>query len=307
VTRKTQFPLSLYRVSRRAPPSSEDLLDALGAALGAGATVADALKLVASAGPASARAARLVEEGLAGGLARALANANLLAPDEEPLVQLGERESCVASSLAFTVARRRQRRARRRAAWGALAGPLAFAVLTLLFDPLPQVMLGTGSFAGALRNLAWLAASTALLMLGVPRILRRAKLRALVDKLPFARRLSRLERESGAALLVASFARPSELGPAAADARTLSEPFALACAAGVRAGDLPSRLRAFHDATEQTFLVRLRVILRVIAFTAAAALAARSATKLFTLPIGGDLQNLPEMQDLDHQLDELMK
>jgi hypothetical protein len=294
-------------VSRRAPPSSEDLLDAIGAAIGAGASTADALKLIASAGPASARAARLVEERLAGGLASALAGAKLLAPDEEPLVQLGERESCVASALSFTVARRRQRRARRRAAWGAVAGPLVFAALTLLFDPLPQIMMGTGSIGGALRNLGWLAAVTAAVMLGLPRILRVVKIRALADQLPFARTLSQLERESGAALLAASFARPTELGPAAADARALSESFALACASGARAGDLPSRLRALHDHTEQTFLVRLRVVLRAIAFAAAAVLAARSATKLFSMPIGGDLQNSPELQDLDRQLNEMMK
>ena len=308
----------------RTPPTRDELLAALASALASGASPPAALAWLAGAGPASARVARQLEEGLkSGSLSSALTSAGLVAADEAAVVAAGD----ASAALAWTVDWRRIRAERRRAIRGAVIGPLAFAALTLLAEPLPSLVMGAGLFGGALRATLLLAAATAALWFGVPRLLVRR--RAWFARVPFVGALLRLDEEDAAAALVAAFAARDNLGAAPSVARaiaapfaesliaaaadpslrapSLSESFALALSVGARQGELPARMAAFHADRARTLTARLRRVARVVAFAVAAAVAVQATSHLLSGPLpglGGNVDT-PEMRELERELDSI--
>jgi hypothetical protein len=113
----------------------------------------------------------------------------------------------------------------------------------------------------------------------------------------------RAARAAGAQLQVDALAAVAA-DPAAA-VPTFSEPFALALQVGLRAGDLPERLAAFHRAAEAEWTARLRTIARVFAFTLLAIVALHGVAKLVTTPLGGNLGESPEIKELEKELENL--
>jgi type II secretory pathway component PulF len=318
----------------RTPPTTADLLETLAASCEAGLASGETLALIARAGPASARVARQLSEGLRSGtLTAALGTSKLLAQEEQPVVALGEEVGRLPSSLRWAVERNRARSERRRAIRGAVIGPLLFAMLTLLAEPLPAVVLSAGTFWTALRPVILLAASATVAFLVLPRIFARAirsqRAQALLSPVPLVGSLMRLETEASAAALIAAFsdshdlalapravravgagAYADALAVAAADplasVPTFSEPFALALEVGLRAGDLPTRLAAVHRAAQETLTVRLRATARVLAFTVLAFVALHGVLKLLSTPLPGlgrDLGGSPELRELERELE----
>jgi hypothetical protein len=315
-------------------PAAEDLLEALAATLETTGSPVEALELVTRAGPSSARRARSIRNRLRDGtLATALAAEGLLTSEQRELVNLGEESARLPAALRWVVERRRVSRERQRAIRGVAMGPLALAIMTLLTEPLPAVVMGAGSFGHAIFSASLLLAATAALLLGIPRLLAHqtigARVRALAAAVPLVRALVRLETEERAASIVAAFANARELALAPLAARvvvpqpyvaalahaatdpfapltTLSESFGLALVAGVQCGDLPARFAAFAAAAARATTARLLAIARVAAYAVVLAVFLHAALQLLAGPLpgmGGGLGNSPELRELERELE----
>lgn len=322
--------------THRSAPRHEDVLEAFASALEAGLTPADALALIARAGPTSARLAGTIKEALRGGsVASALAAARLLAADEKAVITVGEEVARVASALRWAVDRERIRRDRRRALLATIIGPLTFAALTMLTEPLPAVVMGTGSFARAIGGVILLVATAAAALVGLPRLLAHPSLgpriRAIGMALPLVGPLLRQEAEDRAAAVIAAFADPGDLALAARVARLVvpplfadalataaadpfasvigfSESFGLALVVGGRAADLPARIGAFHQTAARALTARLRSVARTLAWVVVLVVVAHSAAQLLSTSIpglGGDLKSSPEMRELERELNSI--
>jgi hypothetical protein len=314
----------------RTPPSTEDLLEALAATLELGVAPIEALALVARAGPASARVARQLSEALrTQTLTVALTVQKLLAPEERALVAFAEETARLPSALRWVVERRRIRSERHRVLVGSTVGPLLFTVLTLVAEQVPAVFLGTSSFWGTLRTIVLVGASVACVVLGLTRAPRLPRARLALSRVPLLSSLLQLDDEAATDALITVFADRNDLaltlpatralyaGPyaealaaVAADplgsVPTFSEPFALALRVGLRVGDLPARLAAFHRAAQAKLTARLRVLARVLAYTVLSVVVLHGLLKFLSSPlpgIGGDLGNSPEMRELERELE----
>ena len=315
-------------------PAVEDLLEALAATLAATASTTEALAVVGRAGPASARRARALQNRLRSGtLATALAAEGLVTPSEEAVVRVGEEAARLPAALRWVAEQRRSGRERQRAIRGVVVGPLALALVTLLTEPLPAVVMGAGSFGPAIASSSLLLAATALLLLGVPRLLEHARagarIRAWAAAVPLVRGLVDRETEARAASIVAAFAdeRALALAPTAARAvvappfaaaltqaatdpfapvTTFSESFGLALVAGAQLGDLPSRFTRFAAAAARAMTGRLVAIARVAAYATVLAVFLHAALRLLATPLpgmGGDFGSSPELRELERELD----
>ncbi len=217
----------------------------------------------------------------------------------------------------------------------AVIGPLTFAALTMLSGPLPAVVMGTGSFARAIVDVILLGAVAAGALVGLPRLLAHpslgARIHAVGMSLPLVGALFRQEAEDRAAALIAAFAEPADLALAARVARfavpppyaqalesaaadpfasvvAFSESFGLALAVGGRAGDLPARIGAFHQAAARALTARLRGVARTLAFAVVMVVVAQSVFKLLSTSIpgvGGDLGSSSEMRELERELNSI--
>jgi type II secretory pathway component PulF len=322
--------------SKRSSPQNEDVLEAFASALEAGLTAAEALAVIARAGPTSARLARTIEASLAqGGVANALHATRLLGGDGKAVISVGEEVARLAPALRWAVDRERIARQRRRAILAAIIGPLSFAALTMLSGPLPAVVMGTGSFARAIGEVILLGVVAAGALVGLPRLFEHpalgARIRAAGMSLPLVGALFRQEAEDRAAGVVAAFADPADLALAArvgrfvvpppyADALAtaaadpfasvvaFSESFGLALAVGGRTGDLPARIGAFHQAAARALTARLRGVARTLAYAVVLVVVAQSVGKLLSTSIpglGGDLGSSSEMRDLEKELNSI--
>lgn len=317
----------------RAAPATYELLEALAANLET-ATAPEALAVIARAGPASARLARTIEEQLrVGSMAKALSAAGLISRDEEALITVGEEAARLPAALRCLVERGRVAVERRRVVRNVVIAPLSLAAMSILAEQLPAMVLGGGSLVHAFGTVALLAAATAGLLLGLPRLWSHAiwgaRLRDVVAKIPFMRALARGDAEERAAAVVAAFADKGDLGRAPLAARAIvpapfaealalvaanpfapitmfSESFGLALATGARTGDLSARLAALHQVAARATTARLRSIARVAAYAVVLVVFLHSAAQLLSTPIpglGGDLGNSPEMRELEKELD----
>jgi len=317
----------------RAAPATYELLEALAANLET-ATAPEALAVIARAGPASARLARVVEERLrAGSLAAALAEAKLITRPEQALVAVGEEAARVPAALRCLVERGLVADERRRVVRNVVIAPLSLAAMSILAEQLPAMVLGGGSLGRAFITVALMAAATAALLIGLPRLWAHAiwgaRLRAAAAKIPFARALARGDAEERAAAVVAAFADKGDLGRAPLAARaivpapfadalalaaanpfapitTFSESFGLALATGARTGDLPARMAKLHHAAARATTARLRSIARVVAYAVVLIVFLHGAAQLLSTPLpglGGDLGNSPEMRELEKELE----
>lgn len=298
----------------RNPPSAADLLEALAAGFSAGATLDETLSLIARAGPASARQARVLSERLrAGSLAEALSSTRLIAREEAAVMALAGEVGRLPRALAWAAERARLGDARRRAIRRAVLGPFVFIALSLAAEKLMPVIVGGASTWTFLRSLVVWSALAAVAVMIFP---------ALVAKI-----LGRRGAEATAAGLVALFAEANQLGAAPQAARGMgaqihadaltavaadpgasvpvfSEPFALALQVGIRAADLPQRLEALRKKLDGDLTARLRSVARLAVFALLAGVALHGLIALFSTPLPG-LGNSPELKDLERELENL--
>ena len=136
-------------------PPVEDVLEALAATLASTASPSEALAVVGRAGATSARLTRALQNRLRGGtLATALVAERLVTDAQAAVVRVGEDGARLPAALRWVAGQRRTSRERQRAIRSVVVGPLALALLTLLTEPLPAVVMGTGSFAPAIVSTA---------------------------------------------------------------------------------------------------------------------------------------------------------
>jgi hypothetical protein len=307
------------------------VMEGIAAGLEAGLSPSDCLSTIARAGPAMARLSRQLEEQARGGpLASAIAMVLGLTADERAVITIGEEAGKLASALRWVITRRQARRTRRRAILSVVIAPLVIGVLTLLLEPLPGVVMGTGSFVPMIRALV----GAALAVVVLAAVLRHVPSR-LVGRVPIIRSLSALASDLETAALIGTFADGATLGTApkavraivdaeraSALDRAMKEPsstlagfterLSVVLAMGQRVGDLPARARAFEAAAAASLTARLRAAARVLAWTFAI-VATIHATRLvmqLQLPsLGGDLNSLesPEMRELMKELENAGK
>ncbi len=197
-------------------PTEPALLDALADCLESGDTLSEALGKVATAGPAAAEWAQQVHRPLRAGVpaTRALLESGVF-DDEERALLSTDGEVALAPALRAVAARRQRSVARRRALRWSLAGPLAFAALTVLLDPLPELVTGGAYAWPVLRGLLVLAVVTLAIVAGAPALLRRKQARVrtlrICARVPGVRRLAALYAEEELAIALAPFGDRGEI------------------------------------------------------------------------------------------------
>jgi type II secretory pathway component PulF len=324
-------------------------LDALADALAAGAGPAEALALVQAASPDAARwAAKMSGPVGAGiGLASALAQAEPLRPAEIALLRTAERSGSVGPALRWIAGRRRARRERWAGVVQGTFTLMAMLVLTNLTSALPAIVLGGNFGAAVAPGLLGTVAGLLAVYVGVPMALRHPKVAGLLAPVPGPGHLVRLQAEAelaaaAAALVEAggslreglagaadvvrvpslSAAAREGLGLVAPDggqrarrprpvpAGVASEPLRLALVVGDRAGDLPTRMRAFAAAAEARVTSRLVVALRITLLIVIVLLSLQSLLGSFAGPAGMlDLGGggLPLDPGTQREFEQLMK
>lgn len=177
------------------------LLDALADCLESGDTLFEALEKVATAGGAAEHWAHEVRRSVRTEVpvARALRESNVLDDDELSLLSAEGADVVVASALHAVALRRRRSLARRRAIRWGLVGPFGFGALTVVLDPLPNLITGGAYLWPVLRGLLALFILTFAIVAGIPALFRdqRARPRALrlCTAVPGVRRLAALYAE----------------------------------------------------------------------------------------------------------------
>ena len=290
-------------------PTEPALLEALADCLESGDLLSVALDKIAMAGQAAAGWAQQVRRPLQANLpaARALLESGVLDDDERSLLGVDGDVAALPPALRAVAVRRRRSVARRQTLRWGLVGPFAFAALTVLLDPLPQLVTGGAYAWPALRGLLVLVVVALAIGAGAPALLRgkQARLGALraCTRVPGVRRLAALYAEEELALGLAPFgdggtiAAPgltriasllawSPLGERlAAASRTggpattlpmggldplaslLSPATDLAILGGVASNRLQERLAQRGDAMALRLTARLRLVARIAAYT----------------------------------------
>jgi hypothetical protein len=144
------------------------VLDALADCLESGDTLLKALEKVATAGGAAQDWARRVRRSVhaEGPVAAALGDSSVLDKDELSLLS-AEGPAALGASL-HAVALRRGSVARRRAIRSGLVGPFAFGALTIVLDPLPNLVTGAAYLWPVLRGLFALVILALVVFVGIP-------------------------------------------------------------------------------------------------------------------------------------------
>jgi hypothetical protein len=197
-------------------------LDALASCLGSGVPLPDALARIESAGMEASRwVGRIRKHSAPDGrapvsLEDALCSSNVVDAAERAVLARAVTPAEVEGVLRAFALRRGQRAALRRALLRGLVGPLAVAILTVVLDPLPN-LLGNGSYVGpVLSGLFVLGLVSAACVVGVPAALRSPALGprflALSAKLPGLAWLAAQHAEAELVTMSAPFAAPSDAG-----------------------------------------------------------------------------------------------
>jgi type II secretory pathway component PulF len=202
-------------------------LEALADCLESGASPAEAIAAVESAGGAVGKwAAALGGPVRAGqGVAAALARIEALRPAETALLQTVERHGSVIPALRWIAARRRARVERAGELVRGAAGPLFALLVTILTIPLPQWALGGSFWRPIAPDLALLAVAIALVAGVIPALVRHPRfgprMLGLLAPVPGLGRLvyahAEAELATALAALVESGATPAAALGAAAD------------------------------------------------------------------------------------------
>jgi hypothetical protein len=177
------------------------LLDALADCLEPGGTLVEALEKVATAGRVAEEWAHHVRRSARAEatVAVALRESNVLDDEELSLLSAAGTDALVASGLRAVALRRRWSLARRRAIRWGLLGPFALAALTVVLDPLPNLVTGGAYLWPVFRGLFTLLIVSLAVVAGIPALLRdpRARSRAmrLCSSVPGVRRLAALYAE----------------------------------------------------------------------------------------------------------------
>ena len=196
------------------------LLEALADCLESGDTLFEALEKVATAGGAAQRWAHDVRRSVRTEVpvARALREASVLDDDELSLFSAEGADVVVASALHAVALRRRRSLARRRAIRWCLVGPFGFAALTVVLDPLPNLVTGGAYFWPVLRGLLALFIMTLAIVAGIPALLRDSRARPgalrLCAAVPGIRRLAALYAEEELTTVLVPFVDSGEVGTA---------------------------------------------------------------------------------------------
>jgi hypothetical protein len=209
------------------------LLDALADCLESGDTLTTALDKVAMARGAAEEWTHLVRRSVrsAAPVAVALRASNVLGDDELSFLSAEGADAAVvpvSSALRAVALRRRRSVARRRAIGWGLVVPFALGALTVVLDPLPNLLGGGPVLWPLLRGLFVLVALSLAIVAGVPALLRSPRARPAVLRLcaaiPGARRLTALYAEEELTTALTAFVDGGELraGGLAAAASLLS-------------------------------------------------------------------------------------
>jgi hypothetical protein len=284
------------------------LLAALGDCLASGDTLPQALGRIEMAG-ATARYWTAVVRRTAGSdapVGAALRGSSLFREDERLFLPTDGAGSQVALPLQAVATRRRRAAARRRAIRWGLVGPFAFAALTIIFDPLPNIITDEPFVWPIVRGLLVLSVLTAVIVAGVPALLRdprtRNRLLRVFSAVPGLSWFATQHAEEELATALTAFVEDEQITPAglAAAASLLAwSPFAaalrtasatprseallpmgglepvvrhlslatnLAIVGGVASRRLGERLRLRADAIEVALTSRLRLALRIAAY-----------------------------------------
>ena len=289
-------------------PTEPVLLDALADCLESGDALSEALDKVATAGPAAAGWAQQLHRPLRAGIpaARALLESGVLDDDERALLST-DGDVALAPALRAVAVRRQRSSTRRRAVRWSLAGPFAFAALTVLLDPLPELIAGGAYAWPVLRGLLVLVVVTLAVVAGAPALLRRPRSRPwalrICTRVPGVRRLAALYAEEELTTALAPFGDRGEITPAGlrgiasllawsplgerlavasppvapatqlpmggleALASLLSPATDLAIIGGVASKRLQERLARRGDAIALRLTARLRLVARIVAYT----------------------------------------
>jgi hypothetical protein len=196
-------------------------LDAVADCLESGDTLSEALEKVASAKGAAEDWARRVGRSVRAhsGLTGALRESNVFDDDELSLLLSAEgADAMVASALRVVTARRRRSLARRRGLRVGLVVPFALGVLTVVLDPLPNLITGGAYVWPVLRGLVTLVVLTLAIVAGIPALLRdprsRPRTLRLCAAVPGVRRLTALYAEEELTTALAAFVDGGEVRPA---------------------------------------------------------------------------------------------
>jgi hypothetical protein len=239
------------------------LLEALGDCLAAGDTLPQALGRVSLAGGPAGFWTEQVRrttrtEGPAVGALRA---ARLLEPDELAILPAHGADAAAAAPLQAIALRRRRSRARQRAILRGLVAPFGFAVLTVVLDPLPNLVTDEPFLWPEVRGMLWLVALGLAIFLGAPALLRRPGARAVLLRVgqatPGLRWLTSLYAEEELTTIAVAHVEGSEVTPAGLLAAAsllhwsaLATPLR-AAAASVRPAGAPLALGGFEPIARQ--------------------------------------------------------
>src|SRR5580700_5903440 len=129
--------------------SDSVFLDVLAACLGAGDPLLDALSRLETAGGEASRWVQRVRCFVrpGGSVESALYAARVIDAGEHAILALASTPAALGALLHALTVRGRRRDSLRRAILRGLVGPFAVAALTIVLDPLPNLM-GSGSYVG---------------------------------------------------------------------------------------------------------------------------------------------------------------
>ncbi|MGO9836614.1 MAG: hypothetical protein ACLP1X_20650 [Polyangiaceae bacterium] len=195
------------------------VLDALADCLESGDTLPAALEKVAAAGGAAQdwalRMGRSVRTDVP--VAAVLRESNLLDADELSLLS-AEGPAALASSLHAVALRRSRRLARGRAMGWGLVGPFVFGALTVVLDPLPNLITGGAYLWPVLRGLCALVILALAVLAGIPALLGAPRARTGVLRIcaavPGVCHLAALYAEEELTTALAPFVDGGEVGTA---------------------------------------------------------------------------------------------
>jgi hypothetical protein len=196
------------------------LLEALGDCLESGDTLPQALGKLAMAGGAAGwwtdQIRRSVRADVPAG--SALRQTRLFEPDELPLLPAEGPDAAAAQPLHAVVLRRRRGVARRRAILWGLVAPFAFAALTVLLDPLPNLVGDDPFLWPEIRGLLVLTILGLTVFAGLPALLRRPRARARILRMcsavPGLRWFTALYAEEELTTALVPFVVGEEVSPA---------------------------------------------------------------------------------------------
>ncbi len=154
------------------------LLEALGDCLDSGDTLFQALGRIEAAGGAARSWTEGVRRSTRSEVSATKALRNMFDLDELSLLPAEGTEAAVTAPLHAVVLRRRRSTDRRRAILWGLAGPLGFGALTIVLDPLPNLITGGAVVWPLLRGLLALGIVAFAIIAGLPALLRKPRARS---------------------------------------------------------------------------------------------------------------------------------